>query len=58
MSKRRLRVDSFARQNITAARLIVGESERYGGEGAGLVIWARLVIEKGNRDAGLLPFSD
>lgn len=33
----------FDRQNAEAARLILANTDRYGGESAGLVMWARAV---------------
>ena len=32
--------------NLVAARLIAREPARYGGDTAGLVIWARLILER------------
>ena len=32
--------------NLVAARLIAREPARYGGEAAGLVIWAHLILER------------
>lgn len=37
-------VDSYATNNAVAARVILEDVERYGGETAGLVIWARMVL--------------
>jgi hypothetical protein len=31
--------------NLAAARIVLADVDLYGGEGAGLVIWARLVLE-------------
>ena len=38
--------EGFAAANTRAAAVILADIERYGGEGAGLVQWARLLIEK------------
>ena len=36
----------FDRQNQQAALLVLADTRRYGGEQAGLVIWARLIRAK------------
>jgi hypothetical protein len=33
-------------ENLVAAKIILGDITRYGGESAGLVIWARMVIRR------------
>jgi hypothetical protein len=33
-------------ENIVAARIILGDFKRYGGESAGPVIWARMVCRR------------
>jgi hypothetical protein len=38
------RVRRFERENIEAAEIILRNVGRYGGEGAGVVLWARLVL--------------
>ncbi len=40
------RVARFERENIEAARIILRDVNRYGGESAGLVIWARMVTRR------------
>jgi hypothetical protein len=38
------RVESYERENVEAARIILSDISRHGGETAGLVIWARLTL--------------
>ena len=38
--------DGFATDNSEAARIVLADIARYGGEQAGLVIWARLIGAK------------
>jgi hypothetical protein len=45
------RVEKFQQQNIEAARIILRNVDRYGGEGAGLVRWARLTLARAERQA-------
>jgi len=39
------KAQAFAEQNGSAAEIILQHVERYGGESAGLVIWARMIID-------------
>jgi hypothetical protein len=41
----------WAAANIEAARLILAESDRYGGENSGLVKWAKRTIEAARSDS-------
>jgi len=41
------RLAAFDEANFEAARLILADVERHGGDDAGLVRWARLVVERG-----------
>ena len=41
------------RNNLEAALIIVSEADRYGGEDAGVVRWARLVIARLGSDHGM-----
>jgi hypothetical protein len=43
------RVQRFERENIEAARIILRNVGHYGGEGAGLVRWALLTLERHGR---------
>lgn len=36
----------FDRRNLESAKLILADVERYGGETAGLVIWARMAVQR------------
>jgi hypothetical protein len=36
----------YAQANLEAARVILADIERYGGESAGLVQWARLIVKR------------
>jgi hypothetical protein len=45
---------AFDRQNLEAARVILRDAARYGGEAAALVQWARLVVAKQCENAGTL----
>jgi hypothetical protein len=36
----------YDQQNELCARLILSDLQRFGGDGAGLVVWARLVLER------------
>ena len=38
------RASKFGGQNLAAARAILEDPEKHGGEGAGLVVWARLTL--------------
>jgi hypothetical protein len=38
------RAESYERENIEAAQIILRDVDRHGGETAGLVIWARLTL--------------
>jgi hypothetical protein len=38
--------DQYRRANLEAARIIVADVQRYGGESAGLVRWARLFVSR------------
>jgi hypothetical protein len=40
---------SYAASNEQSARIILADIGKYGGEGAGLVHWARLVIQSNTR---------
>ena len=48
----------FERANAVAARVIIEDPARFGGEEAALVRWARLVVMKGRTGEGLLSFED
>jgi hypothetical protein len=39
--------------NLAAASIILGDVERYGGESAGLVIWARMIRREGELRLGM-----
>jgi hypothetical protein len=43
-------VERYQADNLAAARLILRDIARYGGEEAGLVVWARLVLENDARE--------
>jgi hypothetical protein len=51
------RVQKFHQQNLESARIILREVERYGGETAGLVIWARMVVREAQQN-GRPPHDD
>lgn len=38
------RAKAFEDQNVIAARAILEDVDRYGGESAGIVIWARMTL--------------
>jgi hypothetical protein len=40
------RNETYDAQNLEAARLILENPDRYGGEDSGTVIWARLILER------------
>jgi hypothetical protein len=40
----------YDQQNEACARLILQDLERYGGEGAGAVVWARLCLARIERE--------
>jgi len=46
MNARQKMVDKYEADNETAALLILADIRKHGGEQAGLVQWARLVLEK------------
>lgn len=49
MVSRQLRRGDFEKANTIAARVILGDIERFGGESAGLVQWARAFTRKAER---------
>ena len=40
------RAEKFSDENSAAARIILADVERHGGEGAGLVLWARRATQR------------
>jgi len=38
--------DRYDAGNLASAQLILGDIQRWGGEQAALVVWARLVVER------------
>jgi hypothetical protein len=40
------RAQRFERKNLEAAAIIASDPERHGGEGSGLLIWARRVLAR------------
>lgn len=44
---RRKTVDAFAERNGEAARVILSDPGKYGGEGSLAVSWARIIASKG-----------
>jgi hypothetical protein len=38
------RAERYREQNLEAAKIILGDIGKYGGESAGLIIWARLTM--------------
>jgi hypothetical protein len=49
--KLRTTVDRQHQENLVAASIILGDVARYGGESAGLVCWARLVVKRASECA-------
>lgn len=48
-SKRR-KMSLYHEQNLTAARIILDEKERYGGDDAALVQWAQVIVDQVSRE--------
>ncbi len=44
--------DAYRQSNVQAARLILSAVERYGGEQAALVVWARRVVGEKTQEEG------
>jgi hypothetical protein len=45
MSRNLLKLDRYREQNEQAARIILADVAKYGGQGALVVLWARQVIQ-------------
>jgi hypothetical protein len=45
------KLPNYDAPNLQAARIILADVERYGGEGAGLVVWARAVAGEKNENS-------
>lgn len=45
------RVERFDRENLQAARIILCDVDRYGGNDSGLVRWARMALARAERRA-------
>jgi hypothetical protein len=43
------RVERYETENLEAARIIASDPDRYGGEGSGLLIWAKLTLERSEK---------